>query len=39
MALLGEDLCKQLKIKFEREMDVQARTEELKDCDLKKCYD
>ena len=39
MGLLGEDICKQLKSKFERELDVQWRTEELKDCDLRKCHE
>ncbi len=39
IGLLGPELCKQLKSKFERELEVQARTEELKGCELKKCHE
>jgi hypothetical protein len=38
-SLLGNEVCKQLKVKFERELDMQWRTEEMKDCDLRKCQE
>jgi hypothetical protein len=39
ITLLGEEVCKQLKTKFERELDIQWSAEEKKDCDLRKCYE
>lgn len=39
MNLLGERICSALKMKFEREMQVQAQQEAAKECDLKKCAD
>lgn len=39
MNLLGERICSALKMKFEREMQVQAQQEAVKECDLKKCAD
>jgi hypothetical protein len=39
MNLLGERICSALKMKFEREMQVQAQQEASRECDLKKCAD
>jgi len=37
MKLLGDELCTSLKLKFERELQMQIQTDALKDCDLRKC--